>query len=111
MYYPLRDLIHDRLQSRGLEEQLKATVDFSYCRRNYYTHEATYPQLGSYPHLSVMQGQRVDVANMATLGEQDRLQPMFAPKGIFFTYYEKDDVITAVRWSVVRGLVSVLGRT
>jgi len=59
--------------------------------------------------LSVMQGQRVNMPNTATLGELDRLQPMFSGNDIYFTYHETDDVIATIRWSVVRGLGQVIG--
>jgi len=47
--------------------------------------------------------------NTATLGELDRLQPMFSGNDIYFTYHETDDVIATIRWSVVRGLGQVIG--
>jgi hypothetical protein len=78
-------------------------------RRNYYTHEAEYPQLGYHPNLSVMQNQRLNLPNTATGGDLDRLQVMFSGNDIYFTYYETDDVVAAIRWSMVRGLGRVVG--
>lgn len=107
-FYPSRSQIIQSAQSVGPIERLEATVDFLLSRRNYYTHESEYPQLGHHPNLSVMQRQRLGTPNTATLGELDRLQPMFRGDNIYFIYYETDDVIAIIRWSVVRGLGQVV---
>ena len=108
-FYPSRQQIIQSIQPLSPSERLEAVVDFLYMRRNYYTHESEYPQLGHHPNLSVMQRQRLNTPNTATLGELDRLQPMFSGDNIYFTYYETDDVIATIRWSVVRGLGQVVG--
>lgn len=109
-FYPSRQQIIEALQPLTPDERLEAVVDFLYYRRNYYTHQSEYPQLGYHPNLSVMQGQRLNIPNTAILGEPDRLQSMFSGSNIYFTYYETDDAIATVRWSVVRGLGRVIGR-
>jgi hypothetical protein len=108
-FYPSRQQILQAIQPLP-DKRFEAVVDFLYFRRNYYTHESEYPQLGYHPNLSVMQGQRLNVPNTATLGEHDRLQPMFYGNDIYFTYYETNDVIATVRWSIVHGLGKVIGR-
>jgi hypothetical protein len=108
-FYPSRQQIVQSIQPLNPDERLEAVVEFLYMRRNYYTHESEYPQLGLHPNLSVMQRQRMNMPNTATLGELDRLQPMFSGDDIYFTYYETDDVIATIRWSVVRGLGQVIG--
>lgn len=179
-FYPSRQQILQAIQPLTPDKRLEAVVDFLYFRRNYYTHQSEYPQLGYHPNLSVMQGQRLNVPNTATLGEPDRLQPMFedtyafsiredfakldagqlttslrkrfeknsivltsqaqvqevrpgnqwaivdASKryvirnengklnvyipNIYFTFYETNDAIATIRWSVVRGLGKIIGR-
>jgi hypothetical protein len=108
--YPSRQEIQQAIQPLTPDKRLEAVVDFLYFRRNYYTHESKYPQLGDHPNLSVMQRQRLNVPNTATLGELDRLQPLSSGTDIYFTYYETNDVIATVRWSIVRGLGRVIGR-
>jgi hypothetical protein len=108
-FYPSRQQIIQSIQPLCPGERLEAVVDFLYMRRNYYTHESEYPQTGYHPNLSVMQRQRLNIPNTATFGELDRLQPMFNGDKIYFTYYETDDVIATIRWSVVRGLGQVVG--
>ena len=110
-FYPSRQQILQAIQLLTPDKQLEAVVDFLYLRRNYYTHESEYPQLGYHPNLSVMQRQRLNVPNTATLGEPDRLQLIFSGNNIYFTYYETNDVIATVRWSIVRGLGKVIGRS
>lgn len=97
------------LEPLAHDERLENVVDFLYIRRNYYTHESEYPQLGYHPNLSVMQNTRLNVPNTAILGEFDRLQPVFGENDIYFTYYRTDDPIATVRWSVVRGLGNIIG--
>jgi hypothetical protein len=108
-FYPSRQYIVQSIQPLSPSERLETVVDFLYMRRNYYTHESEYPQLGHHPNLSVMQRQRLNTPNTAMLGELDRLQPMFSGDNIYFTYYETDDVIATIRWSVVHGLGQVVG--
>ncbi len=108
-FYPSYQQIEQALQPLTNEDRLEQVIDFLYYRRNYYTHQSEYPQLGYHPNLSVMQNQRLNVPNTAILGELDRLQPMFSGKDIYFTYYKTDDVITTVRWSVIRGLGKIAG--
>jgi len=107
--YPSREEVMERIRLMSPHERLRAVVDFLYVRRNYYTHESQYPQLGHHPNLSVMQKQRLGVPNTATAGERDRLQVMFKASHIYFTYYETDDVIATIRWSIVRGLGRLVG--
>lgn len=108
--YPGRQQVMQILQSWSPEQRLEAIIDFLYIRRNYYTHESEYPQLGGHPNLSVMQAQRLQAPNTATFGEYDRLQPMSDGGNIYFAYYETGDLVATIRWSVVRGLGQVIGR-
>lgn len=108
-FYPSRRQIVESIEPLSPSERLEAVVDFLYMRRNWYTHESRYPQLGYHPNLSVMQRQRLNVPDTATLGERDRLQSMQSGDNIYFTYYETDDVIATIRWSVARGLGQVVG--
>lgn len=107
--YPSRQQILQAIQPLTLDERLGEVVSFLYLRRNDFTHESQYPMLGYHPNLSVMQGQRLGVVNTATLGESDRLQVMDEGDDIYFTYYETNDVIATVRWSIVRGLGQAIG--
>jgi len=108
--YPSRQQVIDFLQPLSLDERLEAVMDFFYVLRNYHTHESEHPQLGYHPTLSVMQNQRLNVSNVATLGTLDRLHPTSSGNDIYFTYYETNDVIATLRWSIVRGLGKVVGR-
>ena len=56
-----------------------------------------------------MQNQRLNVPNTATAGELDRLQVILSGDDFYFTYYETDDVVRTIRWSMVRGLARVVG--
>lgn len=107
--YPSRQRVVQFVQSLSPDERLEVVIDFLYAQRNYYTHESEYPQLGLHPNLTVMQRQRLNIPNTASEGELDRLLPMFERDNIYFTYYETDDVITTIRWSIVRGLGRVVG--
>jgi len=109
LVYPPRERVLRSVRLLSPDERLEAVVEFLYIRRNYYTHESEYPQLGHHPNLSVMQKQRLNVPSTATAGELDRLQVMSTGKDIYFTYYETDDVVAAIRWSTVRGLARVVG--
>jgi hypothetical protein len=89
----------------------EALVDFLYLRRNYHTHECWYPQLGAHPNLQVMLNQRLNVPGTAGLGELDHFQRFIVnTDNIYFAYYETDDLIATIRWSIVRGLGQVIGR-
>jgi hypothetical protein len=107
--YPSCEQIRQTVQLLRFNKRLEAVVDFLFYWRNYYTHQSEHPQLGSHPNLSVMQGQRLNIPNIATLGERDRLIPMFSKSNIYFTYIETNDVIATVRWSIVRGLGKIIG--
>ena len=61
------------------------------------------------PDYAVMQRECLNIPNVATFGELDRLQPVFSGTDIYFTYYETDDAIATIRWSIVRGLGKVVG--
>lgn len=109
-FYPSYQQVEQVLQTLKNEDRLEKVIDFLYYRRNYYTHQSEYPRLGYHPNLSVMQNQRLNVPNTATLGELDRLQPMFiSGSDLYFTYYKTDDVITTIRWSIVRGVGKIIG--
>jgi len=108
-YPPCQQVMHS-LQSLSPDERLEAIIDFFYVLRNYHTHESEHPQLGYHPTLSVMQNLRLNVSNVATLGEFDRLHPTSSGNDIYFTYYETNDVVATLRWSIVRGLGKVIGR-
>lgn len=107
--YPSRQQIVQSIKSLNPDERWEAVVDFLYMRRNAYTHESEYPELGYHPNLSVMQRQRLNIPNTATQRERDRLQLMFSGDDFYFTYYETNDVIATIRWSIVRGLGRVVG--
>lgn len=111
-YYPSppRQQILDMLDTKTFNERFVAIVDFLYARRNLYTHESESPRLGTHPNLSVMQNQRLDVPNTATIGELDRLQALWSGDNILFIYYEADDPISVLRWSILRGIGKVIGQ-
>ena len=107
---PYRSQLVQFLQSLSLEQRFETLVNFLYRRRNYYTHESRYPQLGHHPNLSVMQRQRLNISNTATLGELDRLQLIPDGDHLYFAYYETDDPIATIRKSIVQGLGRAIGR-
>ncbi len=112
--YPSYQQVAQVLQSLTTHDKFSAIVDFLYYRRNYYTHQSEYPQLGHHPNLAVMQNQRLNVPNTGTVGEYDRLEPMIEidrKNNIFyyFTYYSSEDPIVTIRWSIVRGLGKIIG--
>lgn len=106
---PERQQIVNALQNKGRDERLEAIVDFLYARRNLYTHESAYPQLGYHPNLSVLQNLRLNIPNTADLGEQNRLQELLCGTYYCFMYYECDDPIATLRWSVLQGFGKLLG--
>lgn len=108
-FYPSHQQIVQFIQLLNLDKRLENIVEFLYKRRNFYTHESKCPQLGLHPNLSVMQNQRLGMLGTATFGERDRLQPICSGNDIYFTYYETDDVIATIRWSIVRGLGQEIG--
>jgi hypothetical protein len=108
--YPSSQRILQAVQPLTSEKRLEAVVAFLYLRRNSYTHEANYPQLGFHPNLSVMQSERMCVPNTAKVEEFGRLQVILDKESMSFAFYETNDVIAVVRWSVVRGLGKIIGR-
>lgn len=84
-------------------------VDFLFQRRNWYTHEASYPQLGYHPTLSVLQNTRLEVKNTATLGKLDRLQIIDKGQDRYVVYITVDDPIAEIRRAILRGLGKILG--
>jgi hypothetical protein len=115
--YPSRQQVFQALHSKTESERFDAIVDFLYYRRNYYTHQSEYPQLGYHPNLAVMQNQRLGLPNVASIGEYDQLEPLVETdkKGnvfYYFTYYSEiagKDPIAVIRWSIVRGLGKIIG--
>jgi hypothetical protein len=68
MRYPTKDEILSAVQNETDENRLSAVIKFLSCRRNMYTHEADYPQLGFHPNLSVLQNMEAHSSNVAILG-------------------------------------------
>jgi hypothetical protein len=106
---PSRQQILQSLQPLTFNERFDAIVGFLYLRRNVYTHESRYPQLGYHPGLSVMQNLRLHVPNTTDLGEFNRLQAESENDDIYFAFYKTDDVVATIRWSILRGLGRVIG--
>ena len=107
--YPTREQIWRAIYPLTTDERYEMVVSSLYCRRNEYTHESEYPQLGHHPNLSVMQNQRLNVPSTSDLGEYDRLQQMCDANNNYFVYYETDDIIATVRWVILRGLGKAIG--
>lgn len=109
LIYPTRRQILDAIQPLTTDKRLDVIVDFLVLRRHAYTHESEYPKLGYHPNLSVMQKLRLGVPNVVTLGEHDRLQVIDKNNDIYFAYYETDDVVSIIRWSILQGLGRIIG--
>jgi hypothetical protein len=107
--HPSRQEIVQAIQPLAFSERLDAVVNLLYLRRNMYTHESRYPELGFHPALSVMQNLRLNLPNTADLGELNRLQVITKDDDFYIALYETDDVIATVRWSIVRGLGRIMG--
>jgi hypothetical protein len=107
--YPTRHQIMKALEKKSRDERLGAIVDFLYARRNLYTHESAYPQLGYHPNLSVLQRLRLSVPDTANLGEHNRLQVLPCDSHYCFMYYESDDPVATLRFSILQGLGKQLG--
>lgn len=109
VFYPTYQQIVQVTQGLSSGDRLMTVTEFLYARRNEYTHESNYPQLGHHPNLSVMQRQRLHIPNTSQLGELDRIQVLFWKNHYYFAYYETDDLITTIRWSILRSLGELLG--
>lgn len=115
--YPSRQQVFQVLHSKTENERFNAIVDFLYYRRNHYTHQSEYPQLGYQPNLAVMQNQRLDLPNVGSIGDYDQLEPMFEvdkKNNVFyyFTYYSETagkNPIAVIRWSIVCGIGKIIG--
>lgn len=107
--HPELSVITDHLEKMTFDKRFDAIVGFLYIRRNWYTHESDYPQLGYHPNLTVMQRQRLNIPNTVNLGYYDRLQVVDDKHGFYFTYYQTDDLVVTVRRAILRGLADVVG--
>lgn len=95
------------------KERLTAVVDFLYyARRNPYTHEAEFPQSGYHQNLHVLQMLRLDVPNVSTRGESDRIQIFVREKDgtlvLYYAYMAADDPILHLRQVIVSGLGEII---
>lgn len=107
--YPSREQINQQVECLSIKERLDAVMDFFYfVRRNPYTHETEYPQLGWHPNLSVLQMQRLGVPNVGSMGELDRIQATPDDNRWYFVYYNCDDPIAELRWAILRGLGEIV---
>lgn len=106
---PSRSQIEQHVRCLSDGERIDAVIGFLYyVRRNPYTHEAEYPQIGWHPNLSVLQMQRLGVPNVATLGELDHIQVGVDNEKRYFVYYNTDDPIAELRWVVIRRLGEIV---
>lgn len=108
--YPTRQQILDAMQPLTLEERLETVIDILYMRRNRFTHESDYPQLGHHPNLLVMQLNRMKVPKTGTMKDLDRLQVLYDESHIYYAFYETDDLIATIRWIILRGMGRLMGR-
>jgi hypothetical protein len=102
------DRIRTRVTLLSPDARHEAIIDFLYyVRRNPYTHEAEYPQLGHHPNLYVLQQLRLGVESVATHGEVDRTQAVAEGSRCYFVYYGTDDPIASLRRVILMGLGAI----
>jgi len=106
--YPSKDILIQEVNNLSLTERFDAVIESLYFRRNYYTHEADYPQLGYHPNLSVLHRQRFNVPNTSNLGHLDRLQLIMYENEYLFVYYETDDITQLIRQVILHGLGRII---
>jgi len=85
--YPSLADIQQAIQPLSAEDRMDAVICHLYARRNWYTHESEYPQLGYHPNLAVMHRIRLGVPHTATLPGLDRLQLIPDEGKLYFAYY------------------------
>jgi hypothetical protein len=107
--YPSLADIQQAIQPLSAEDRMDAVIRFLFARRNWYTHESEYPQLGLHPNLAVMHRIRLGVPHTATLPGLDRLQLIQDAGRLYFAYYLTDDVVSALRHVMLRGLAHAVG--
>jgi len=107
--YPSLTDIQQAIRPLSAEDQMNAVIGFLFARRNWYTHESEYPQLGHHPNLAVMHRTRLRVPNTATLSGLDRLQLIPDQGKLYVAYYLTDDVVSALRHVMLRGLARAVG--
>jgi hypothetical protein len=72
---PSPGLIQSVVLEQSVDTRLQEAIDFLYrFRRNPYTHEADYPQLGHHHNLYVLQMLRLGLQSVGSIGEYDRTQ-------------------------------------
>jgi hypothetical protein len=109
MRFPTKDEILNGVQSKTNEERLSSVIEFLSCRRNLYTHEADYPQLGHHPNLSVLQNMEAHYPDVGMLGELDRVQIIFPNDCILIAYYLTNNVINTIFQAVLIGFGRIIG--
>ncbi len=106
--YPKPQQVSQYLQPLTLSDRLGIVVDYFYAARNLDTHEADYPQLGHHPGLSVLQGLRLKVPYVGSLGNYDHLQMLRTDDALFFVYMMSDDPIAELKCVILKGLEGII---
>ena len=102
---PHPSTIERSVRALSHEKRLAAVIDFLYyIRRTRYTHEADYPEAGYHPVLYVLQMQRLQVAEVVSFDEYDRLQAAVHGATRYFVVYDTDDPVAELRRVVLEGL-------
>lgn len=105
---PSPELIKSVVIDHSADIRLEAALDFLYrFRRNPYTHEAEYPQLGHHPNLYVLQMLRLGVDSVATAGEYDRTQAVAEGSTYYFVYHGTNDPVASLRRVMLEGLGAI----
>ncbi len=109
MRFPTENEILTAVRNKTDDDRLSAVIEFLFCRRNLYTHEADYPQLGNHPNLSVLQNMEAYYPDVGRLGELDRIQIMFPQNDILIAYYLTNNVINTIFQTVLMGFGTIIG--
>jgi hypothetical protein len=106
-HQPMRRLV----QELSKKERFDAVVKYLYfVRRNPFTHEAFFPQLGYHPNLAVLQQLRLGVPDVADLGDLNRFQCVNDGTHQYLVYYECEDPVEVLWTVIVRGLGQIIRR-
>jgi hypothetical protein len=111
---PSAQQVIQRYELLSADARLRTVVSLLYARRNWFTHEAEYPQWGYLPGLAVLQMQRLGRPDAGHMWGLERLQLVLdvdrsRHEWWHFIYYRSVDPVADLRTVIVLGLGKILG--
>jgi hypothetical protein len=106
---PQPSAIERSVRALSHKKRLAAVIDFLYyiCRTPY-THEGDYPGAGYHPILYVLQMHRLQVPQVVSFDEYDRLQAAVDGETRYFVVYNTKDPIAELRRVVLQGFGAIV---